>query len=398
MTASVARVLGWVVVVLLAAGCSRGADGGQETDSSGETRSATPAAIAETAASTGTPAPAKGEPGYDRLPKCYGRATILGSRGDDRIVGTRGVDVIVTFGGDDHVSRLREGDRVCTGAGNDTVTDIDHWQVWIDLGNGDDQVTDARDLSGVVGGAGDDRFTLPVTAITVESGPGNDTLRVVPSGPPHFPYGLAYNSPCPTYITAIRPVHVDLRRGWARGQGHDRLVNVHCVGGSRFGDTIVGSEYADHIDTRGGHDQVWSLGGDDTVYDNSYPGVGDVFHLGAGNDEAMSGGGPDRVYGESGNDFIETAAGADYLEGGDGDDVLHASYRCDGDNSGGSGTVDRLPNEVFGGPGNDHLTGDLGNDRIDGGSGSDEGHGGHEDGQIDWIESLETTVECWSSF
>jgi Ca2+-binding RTX toxin-like protein len=57
-----------------------------------------------------------------------------------------------------------------------------------------------------------------------------------------------------------------------------------------------------------------------------------------------------------------------------------------------------LPNEVFGGPGNDHLTGDLGNDRIDGGSGRDAGHGGHEDGRADWIESLETIIVCQTPY
>ena len=58
--------------------------------------------------------------------------------------------------------------------------------------------------------------------------------------------------------------------------------------------------------------------------------------------------GGDRVYGGPGNDFVEASDGPDYVEGDDGDDVLHASYRCDFGNSGGAGTVDRFPNELFG--------------------------------------------------
>lgn len=396
MVAGAARVLVWLAAASAMVGCTVEPENRPEEP---RTSSAAPAATEEPAAATGRPAPTKGEPGHDALPRCGGRrpATLLGTRGVDRIVGTRGVDVIVTFGGDDQVSRLREGDRVCTGPGNDTVTDVDG-AYWIDLAGGDDRVVHVEDPASIRGGAGDDRFTLPIDAIRVDAGPGDDTLRAVPGGPPRFPHDIAYNSPCMSYHASVRPVRVDLLHGWARGQGRDRLINLHCVEGSRFGDIIVGSRYADNIDVRAGTDEVRSLEGDDTVYDNSYPGVGDVFYLGAGNDSAMSGGGPDRVYGESGDDFVETGAGADYLEGGEGDDVLHASYRCDGDNSGGAGTVDRLPNEVFGGPGNDHLTGDLGNDRIDGGSGLDEGHGGHEDGRIDWIESLERTVVCWTSW
>jgi Ca2+-binding RTX toxin-like protein len=391
-------VLAPLVAAVAGVGCTSNPDNLPEQDA--ETSAAAPAVIEKPAAATGRLAPKNGEPGYEQLPMCQGqhRATILGTRRDDRIVGTRAMDVIVTFGGDDHVSRLRGGDKVCAGPGNDTVTDSRQGQVWLDLGSGDDRVADVKNLSGVRGGPGDDRITVPITTIDVDAGPGDDTLRAVPGGPPHFPYNIALNSPCMSYRTAPRPVRVDLLRRSASGWGHDRLVNVHCVRGSRFGDTIVGSRYADDIDPGGGKDAVWSLEGNDTVYDDSYPGLGDVLHLGAGNDSAMPGGGPDRVYGDSGNDFVEAAAGADYLEGGEGNDVLHAGYRCDGGNSGGAGTVDQLPNNVFGGPGNDHLTGDLGNDRLDGGSGRDEGHGGHEDGRTDWIESLEKITVCQTPY
>ena len=361
----------------------------------------TPAAAEESPGSTGRPAPERGEEGHADLPTCAGRAraTILGTPGDDVIVGTPGNDVIVTFGGDDHVSHLRREDRVCTGAGDDTVADVASWQSSVDLGVGDDRIHHVEDVSRVIGGPGDDRLTLPVDAISVPAGPGDDILRVVPGGPPRFPSGIAWNSPCIDYGAAPHAMRIDLLRGSARGSwGTDRLINVHCVVGSRFDDHVVGSRYADDLDVRGGMDEVWALGGNDVVYDNSYPGLADEFHLGAGNDSAMSGGGPDRVHGGAGHDFIETGAGPDYLEGGDGNDDLMAAYRCDGGNSGGSGMVDEHPNEVFGGPGDDRLTGDLGNDRLNGGTGLDTADGGHEDGRVDWFEWVERTMVCETPF
>jgi Ca2+-binding RTX toxin-like protein len=323
---------------------------------------------------------------------CHGRrATILGSPNDDNIVGTRAPDVIVTLGGDDQVSRLRIGDQACTGRGNDTVTNINSPLLGVDLGPGDDRMSDLHHLSYVHGGPGNDRITLPIILILVAAGSGDDTLRVVPGRPPHSASDLA-NSPCITYRSAPRRIHLNLLRGLAQGLGRDRIVNVHCVRGSRFGDFIVGSRYDDDIGAGAGGDEVWSLGGDDVVSGESSPGFGDVIHLGAGNDFAFPGAGPDRVYGDSGNDQVEAGPGADYLEGGDGDDVLYASHRCyDGVFP---VTLDRLPNEVFGGPGNDFLVGDLGNDRIEGGSGLDEGSGGHQDGRIDWIESIERISPC----
>jgi Ca2+-binding RTX toxin-like protein len=353
-----------------------------------------------TATRTGRPASKKGEAGFDQLPTCATRrrATILGTDGDDRIVGTRADDVIVSFGGNDHISHLRGVDEVCTGAGNDVVIDVAGRQVAVELGSGRDLLRAVKNVGEVSAGAGDDRVVLPIDAIAVGLGTGDDTLTVVPAGAPHFPYGIPYNSPCVDYRAALRPMRVNLLRGWAQGQGRDRLANIHCVRGSRFDDIVTGTRYGDDIDVGGGSDTVRSLDGNDTVYDNSYPGAADIFRLGGGNDSVMSGGGSDRVYGEAGDDFVEAGAGADYLEGGDGDDELDAAYRCDGGNSGGAGMSDQLPNEVFGGPGNDRLRGDLGNDRLSGGAGFDTADGGHEDRRVDWYESVEKTAFCQSPF
>ena len=383
-------VLGWATAALVVVACSADPASEQRPGGSGGAPSGS-TAVQEPPAATGSPAPRRGEPGFDALPKCFGaRATILGAAGDDQIVGTSRVDVIVTLGGNDQVSGLRHNDTVCTGSGNDTVTDVDHYGITIDLAGGNDRATGLAGLAEVHAGAGDDLLTISAAAATgVGLGPGDDSLRVLLDGRQHDPY----NTPCPYFRAALRPMRVNLLRGWARGQGHDRLFNVHCVLAGRFGDKVVGSADADDIDVGGGNNRVWSLGGKDVVYTNTGHGD-DVFYLGAGNDSAMSGMGADRVLGGSGNDFVEASYGPDHLYGGGGNDALHASYRCDFGSSAGAGTVDRFPNQVFGGLGYDYLTGDLGVDHLDGGPGADRGQGGYRDGQVDWIESVEKIVSC----
>src|SRR5262245_26662545 len=389
MTGRVGCVLGWATVALVAAGCTAESD---RDDRPGAAHSEAPSgSTAVELGATGSAAPVKGEPGFEALARCFGRpATILGSDGDDRIVGTRREDVIITFGGDDRVSGLRKDDRVCTSGGDDVVADADHWQVTLDLGSGDDRLVRAARVAEVYAGPGGDALTISAgSASTVSLGPGDDTLRVLPDGRRHHPF----NTPCPGFRSAVRPMHVDLLRGHALGQGHDRLVNVHCVRLGRFTDTVVGSAGRDDIDVGGGDDRVRALGGNDNVYSNAGSGA-DVFLLGPGDDFSMPGGSADRVYGGPGNDFVEASNGPDFLDGGGGNDVLHASYRCDFGSSAGAGTVDTFPNELFGGPGDDYLTGDLGNDRLDGGPGLDRGQGGFRDGRIDLIDSVEKIVRC----
>ena len=386
----------WVAAaVLVATSCSAGVD--SPTNSSPGGRSG-PASSASGSTSdpnaqptnTGSAAPRTGEPGFETLPECLGRrATILGSPGADQIIGTRRMDVVVTRAGDDEVRGLREDDRVCTGAGDDTVADVDG--AWgADLGTGEDRMYDAG-LFLVRAGPGKDRVTLAVNSpADLEGGAGDDVLRVALDGRRH----PAFNTPCVTYgHDATGPMRINLARGFAVGRGHDRLINVHCIRSGPFDDQIVGSAGADSIDVGGGDNEVWALAGNDGVHTYAYNGA-DVFYLGPGNDEGHPAGLADRVYGGPGNDWIEGFDGADFIAGGPGNDRIHGGGMCDFGSSSGSGTIDSLPNELFGGPGDDYLTGDLGNDRLDGGPGHDRGQGGFHDGRADWIVSLERFVNC----
>jgi Ca2+-binding RTX toxin-like protein len=132
-----------------------------------------------------------------------------------------------------------------------------------------------------------------------------------------------------------------------------------------------------------------SMTGDDG--DDRLVGSGLADHLdgGAGNDVLTGGAGGDTLTGGSGDDLLEGDAGADVLDGGDGSDTASwapstdpVTVTLDGQpNDGATGEKDSASVEnIIGGHGDDHLTGDNqsnvisggdGNDTIDGGGGAD---------------------------
>jgi Ca2+-binding RTX toxin-like protein len=335
---------------------------------------------------------------------CWGRRpTIVGTTTDDRIHGTRAQDVIVSLGGDDVISGLQDRDDVCTGTGDDLVIDTRGGErlvpLRVKLGDGDDRMT-VVDFDGTIrAGRGDDTVLVNGQASpNVNLGAGDDLLRSVP----HRGRFLGTLELCVSYLLATGPVRVDLARGGATGQGHDRLVNIRCVLGSVFDDVLIGTHRSDGIDARGGLDLVRAGAGNDQVYGGLRA---DEVHLGPGDDDVFGDAGWDRLYGGPGSDIIDGSFDGDYLDGGAGDDYLHAGHRsCNEDYRLGYShwalleglTFGTAPNELFGRAGNDFLQGDRGNDRLDGGAGVDAGTGGYHDGRIDWITSVERPDECES--
>ena len=119
---------------------------------------------------------------------------------------------------------------------------------------------------------------------------------------------------------------------------------------------------------------------------NGGPG-NDRVHGEAGNDDLYGGTGNDKLYGGSGNDELDGRAGADYLGGGAGND--HAIYwnrtksvtaNLDGKaNDGEKGEKDTIATDVenlWGGSGNDTLTGNARVNYIEGWGGKDVIRGG----------------------
>lgn len=367
----------------------------------------------------------------DDWPDCLSdEPTLVGTPRDDRIRATDDDDVILTLGGDDVVIGARGiaefGDLICTGTGDDTVRFTRRAYAGdsvIRLGSGDDHAhIDSRGIE-VFGGSGNDTIHYARNSWgDVAPGPGDDIIRAAAAA------GY-FRATCLDLHSATRPVHVNLTRGHARGQGHDRLTNVRCAWGSRHDDFLIGTPHIDRLDGGDGVDLIRTKGGLDdasgTYGSLASSGTGarpgfmartdgpDRIYLGPGDDTAEGDAGGDRIYGGPGADELTGDTGGDYLDGGPGNDYIYGGFGCmEGffgyaemltdiwrrTPSGSYEIVNRPPvgNEVFGGDGDDFVSGDRGNDRLDGGPGADSGTGGYYDGRIDWIESVETPNYCKS--
>ena len=313
--------------------------------------------------------------------------TTVGTPGPDRLVATSGRrDIIYGRGGDDVIVGLGGSDRACGGPGDDILRAPRAFGVSLDGQAGADRLV-ASIANRMLGGTGNDTLVMTGFGGWLLGGPGADVMKQV---------GRALTQPpdptaCVLYSQAVHRVVVDLGAGRARGQGRDRLSGINCVAGTKFADIMHGSDGpelflagygADQIDTRGGRDGVFGDPGADHI------------ELGDGNDSAYGGYGRDQILGRGGNDLVVGMHDGDLLSGGNGDDRVHAGLFCDPNGDFGNGTVDADPNVVFGGPGDDYVTGDLGDDRVDGGPGNDRGTGGAAGHGTDVVVSIERTTEC----
>lgn len=339
--------------------------------------------------SSSSPSDPSSERANNSTVRCFGRkATAVGTAGPDRFRGQAGRDVIVAGAGDDRISHLSVEDRVCAGPGDDRVSHVNGYGVHVSLGDGNDRI-DLVHLPHLSAGRGDDIVVVTwrnVTAVPVHLGPGDDLLRVTtdPTRPPP-----RYGEVCIDYGRAVRPMHVDLTRGIARGEGRDRIVGVRCVHASPGRDYVVGSPGSDYIEDWTGALRVNAMGGDDFVNGSEDD---DVVKLGSGRDAYIGYRGNDRAYGGQGPDDLSGEDGVDVLHGGSGDDRLAGGPSC------GSGYSDPLqsdgsPNRLYGGAGDDLLVGDIGNDFLHGGPGEDRGFG-QDDGLLDTLVSLERPFYC----
>lgn len=129
---------------------------------------------------------------------------------------------------------------------------------------------------------------------------------------------------------------------------------------------LEGTEFADHMDGKGGNDRLWAGEGDDTFY-------------GAIDD------GNDRYHGGGGSDTLDySAIGADlrvHLGGYARSDETGRDWLRNIENAiGGSGEDEirgnRLANRLEGGDGDDRIDGGRGNDWLNGGAGDDRLRGG----------------------
>jgi Ca2+-binding RTX toxin-like protein len=119
-------------------------------------------------------------------------------------------------------------------------------------------------------------------------------------------------------------------------------------------DIFTGGSGNDTFFGQGGDDWLWGYGGSDKLYggtgsDHLYAGdasecnTTNILKGGAGNDFLFGSGGYDKLFGGKGNDSLTDDTGNGYLDGGQGDDNLYG------------GAIGKMPMEMHGGAGNDHL-------------------------------------------
>lgn len=314
-------------------------------------------------------------------------ATIVGSPGDDVIEGTPEPDVISGLGGDDVIKGLGGYDRICGGRGadrlvNDTA-DVAHGGPGPDLIKGG---------SSQWGNAGDD---LMRGHATFRGGAGDD--RIVGDG-----IGGSVD-----YLWSPRRVRIDLEQQTATGWGHDTIIRIDHVGGSRFKDVLRGNDDSNVLHEQRSAESggvVHGRGGNDSLYATESHGgrgadtLGSVgsFFGGRGHDEfdayfqwslrvdlaqgtisspifandrtfevrsvedVSTGPGNDLIIGNARDNTLVGEDGNDLIRGGGGADVLELASEAGG--------RDRLR----GGKGNDVLTGGRGDDNLRGGAGDDE--------------------------
>jgi VCBS repeat-containing protein len=333
--------------------------------------------------------------------------------GDDTLEGGLGNDTLNGGGGSDTASYASAGGGVTVNlafgtsgaAGSDTLVSIENilGSTFNDtlIGDGVDNVITGglghdflRGLGGndtLVGSDGDDYL---------DGGQGDDIL----DGGAGFDR-LSY------FGSATGPVTVDLRiQGFAQntGQGMDTLIGIEHVGGTQFGDTLVGDDNANWIrgsSTGGDADTIDGQGGDDLIED----GAGDhVLQGGAGTDtftfvglvggpginvslaaqsaaqdtgaglmtlsgfENLSGSGnADTLIGDGGANILAGSGGNDNLAGGASNDELYGDGQFNIDTHGTLLSGPIILQADGGGAGNDTLDGGLGDDFLNGGGGSD---------------------------
>jgi Ca2+-binding RTX toxin-like protein len=296
------------------------------------------------------------------------------------------------------VNQANLGMTARTGAGNDRITGGPKRDD-IYAGDGDDvlQTNGGNDvLRGdagndlVIGGEGADSLSGSTGNDTLNGGPGDDTASYAGAGDDIVYGGDGNDGP------------------FYGGPGLDKLYGGIGV------DTLYGDEDNDLVDGGAENSTLYGGAGDDRIVggngDSDYlsgdagndrieggPGVNHMFGA-AGNDELVGGPDTDHMEGSLGNDIENGGDGLDYFHedldwepgtdadtfiGGGDDDVVVYSQRenaVTADNDGVEGddgaagegdTIDTSVSIIWGGRGDDHLTGASGDDSLRGGPGND---------------------------
>lgn len=316
----------------------------------------------------------------------------LGTRLEYKAADGKANGLVVSRSGDtltfDDAVALKAGSGCRAVPGHRTVvtcTVADPGTFVVTLGDKNDSFSNRTALPArVYGGSGNDKLTGGPGADRLDGGTGDDKL-----------YGNGGDD------DLLGRTGNDLLDA---GPGNDDLW------GDEGNDTLVGREGNDYLDGAAGKDVVWAGAGDDTIGDSIKS--TDVFHGGTGTDSVdysdrkkavvadldgrssddgesgetdTIGADVERLYGGDGNDQLTGNSSANYLDGWKGDDKL---YGLDGDDvidgSTGKDTIEggAGADRITGGDGPDILRGGAGPDVLVGGNGQDTITGDADDDEL----------------
>ncbi|GAA0563781.1 hypothetical protein [Rhizomicrobium electricum] len=220
-----------------------------------------------------------GAAGNDELYGGDGNDTLCGGTGDDSLDGGAGIDTVsYSDATSSVVVFVNSSGTVGGGLGADSLANIEN----LTGSNYADFLFGDEGNNVINGGLGDDWLTGNGGDDTIIGGGGTDFA---------------------CYFGASSGVNVDLTISTAQdvggGEGKDRLVDIHNLSGSSYGDTLTGDSETN------------------------------VFFAGEGNDTVRGLGGTDWLNGQDGDDMLSGGDGDDLLSGGDGNDTLDGGAGTD---------------------------------------------------------------------
>lgn len=359
-------------------------------------------------------------------------ASLYGGAGDDTLTGGANRDGLTGGAG---------ADTLDGGASADTAYYVDSSEaVEIDLAAGKGKGGDAEgdtliSIEGAVGSSKDDKFTGNDAHNRFYGRDGDDEF-IASEGYDYYNGGKGANDHVDysDYGSAIKGDLFDTKATtFTKADGsEDVIVGVEHLTATEFADEVSGSDASNKLDGLGGDDILRGKGGDDTLSG------------GAGNDTLMGGAGADKIIGGEGTDTasygdsergvvldlsdssknIGDAAGdtfesiekyegskhTDVMRGTEGNDVIHGNGGTDSlHGKGGNDTLtiqggfaygdegnDTITVEngiaghvvrLYGGAGDDTLTGGVENTFIVGGSGADMIDGGEGRDTVSYASS-----------
>jgi hypothetical protein len=236
-----------------------------------------------------------------------GFGNVVAGSGADRIIARGFSSSLHGDEGDDYISSGGSLNGADGGEGNDTIIETNSHATF--GGPGDDLLIGGTvSLNGSLpfgelsGGPGNDRAIAgPIGDWTLWDSAGDDNDRYEANANPHVRV---------SYLYATSSVHIDLGRGFARGQGNDRLVGIRSAGGGHHDDLIIGDGYTNRIF---GLIPWFDSGGEHG------PSAGaDIIRTKGGNDFVSAVGTGTQVWGQAGNDTLRST----WANGGFGNDSL----------------------------------------------------------------------------